>query len=157
MAYVPPYIYIYTAPARICTPLIVSRSLRSLANNSRICGYPEAKPRENRKRWSYARAPNPRTRYSLSNLYHPGMRGFERVETRGNKKCGLCLYLIHTFGPIACIKSDVRWYKYIYIYIYIRTAPARICTPLIMSRSLHSLANNKKTDLQKKRTNRKVK
>ena len=56
---------------------------------------------------------------SLSNLYHPGMRGFERVATRGNKKCGLCLYLIHNFGPIACIKSDVRWYKYIYIYIHI--------------------------------------
>ena len=35
MTYVPPYIYIYirTAPARICTPLIVSRSLRSLAND----------------------------------------------------------------------------------------------------------------------------
>ena len=62
-------------------------------------------------------APNPRTRYSLSNLYHPGMRGFERVVTRGNKKCGLCLYLIHTFGRIACIKSDVRWYKYIYRYV----------------------------------------
>ena len=60
--------------------------------------------------------PNPRTRYSLSNLYHPGMRGFERIATRGNKKCGLSLYLIHTFGPIACIKSDVRWYKYIYMY-----------------------------------------
>ena len=60
------------------------------------------------------RAPNPRTRYSLSNLYHPGMRGFERVATRGNKKCGLCPYLIHTFGPIACIKSDVTWYKYFY-------------------------------------------
>ena len=27
------HIYIYTAPARICTPLIVSRSLRSLADN----------------------------------------------------------------------------------------------------------------------------
>ena len=65
------------------------------------------------------RAPNPRTGYSLSNLYHPGMRGFERVATRGNKKCGLCLYLIHTFGPIARIKSDVRWYKYIYMYIYV--------------------------------------
>ena len=103
--------------------------------NSRVCGYLEAKPRENRKRGSYAQAPNPRTRYSLSNLYHPGMRGFERVATRGNKKCGLCLYLIHTFGPIACIKSDVRWYKYIY------TAPTRICTPLIVSRSLRSLAN----------------
>ena len=65
------------------------------------------------------RAPNPRTRYSLSNLYHPGMRGFERVATRGNKKCGLCPYLILTFGPIACIKSDVRWYKiYIYTYMY---------------------------------------
>ena len=61
------------------------------------------------------RALNPHTRYSLSNLYHPGMRGFERVATRGNKKCGLCLYLIHTFGPIACIKSDVRWYIYIYL------------------------------------------
>ena len=39
MTYVPPYIYIYiyirTAPARICTPLIVSRSLRSLANKVR--------------------------------------------------------------------------------------------------------------------------
>ena len=65
------------------------------------------------------RVPNPRTCYSLSNLYHQGMRGFKRVATRGNKKCGLCLYLIHTFGPIACIKSDVRWYNYIYIYMYI--------------------------------------
>ena len=41
------------------------------------------------------------------------MRGFEHVATHGNKKCGLCLYLIHTFGPIACIKSDLRWYKYV--------------------------------------------
>ena len=81
-------------------------------------------------------APNPRARYSLSNLYYPGMRGFESVATRGNKKCGLRLYLIHIFGPIACIKSDVRWYKYIYIY----TAPARICTPLIVSRSLANYA-----------------
>ena len=63
------------------------------------------------------RAPNPRTRYSLSNLYHLGMRGFEHIATRGNKKCGLCLYLIHSFGPIACIKSDVRWYKYIYVAV----------------------------------------
>ena len=87
------------------------------------------------------RAPNPRTRYSLSNLYHPGMRGFERVATRRNKKCGLCLYLIHTFGPIACIKSDVRWYKYIYIYMYIRIAFS-IELRLRVSRSLRSLANN---------------
>ena len=29
-------------------------------------------------------APNPCTRYSLSNLY-PGMHGFERVASRGNK------------------------------------------------------------------------
>ena len=33
-------------------------------------------------------------------------------------------------------------YIYIYIYIYIRTAPAQICTPLIVSRSLRLLANN---------------
>ena len=101
--------------------LRVSRSLRSLANNSRICGYPEAKPTENRKPETreLCRAPSLHTRYSLSNLYHPGMRGFERVATCGNKKCGLCPYLIHTFGPIGCIKSGVRWYKYIYIYIYI--------------------------------------
>ena len=58
-------------------------------------------------------APNPRTSYSLSNLYHPGMLGFERVATRGNKKRGLCPYLILSFGQIKCIKSDVRWYKYI--------------------------------------------
>ena len=31
-------------------------------------------------------APNPRTRYSLSNLYHAGMRVFELVATGGNKK-----------------------------------------------------------------------
>ena len=67
------------------------------------------------------RAPNPRTRYSLSNLYHPGVRGFERVATRGNKKCGLCLYLIYTFLPIAYAKSDATWYKYIYISYYIDT------------------------------------
>ena len=61
------------------------------------------------------RAPNPCTRYSRSNLYYPGMCGFECAATQGNKKCGLCLYLIHNFGPIACIKSDARWYKnYIY-------------------------------------------
>ena len=71
------------------------------------------------------RAPNPRTRYSLSNLYHPGMRGFEHVATRGNKKFRLCPNLIHTFGPIACIKSGVRWYKYIYMYIYILLASER--------------------------------
>ena len=34
------YIYIYTAQARICTPLIVSRSLRSLANYIRRVRYP---------------------------------------------------------------------------------------------------------------------
>ena len=65
-------------------------------------------------------AANPRTRYSLSNLYHPGMRGFECVATRGNKKYGLCLYLIHTFVPIVCIKCDVRWYKYRLIIGYRR-------------------------------------
>ena len=81
------------------------------------------------------RAPNPRTRYSLSNLYHPGMLGFERIATRRNKKCGLCLYLIHTFAPIVCIKIDIRWYKYIH------TALARICTPLIVSRSLATKMN----------------
>ena len=32
-------------------------------------------------------------------------------------------------------------HTYIYIYIYIYTAQARICTPLIVSRSLRSLAN----------------
>ena len=31
------------------------------------------------------------------------------------------LFNPHTFGPITCIKSAVRWYKYIYIYICIRT------------------------------------
>ena len=31
----------------------MSRSLRSLANNSRVFGYPEVKARENRKRGSY--------------------------------------------------------------------------------------------------------
>ena len=36
------------------------------------------------------------------------------------------------------------WHTYLhtYIYIYIRTTSARICTPLIVSRSFHSLANN---------------
>ena len=63
------------------------------------------------------REPYLRTRYSLSSLYHPGMCGFECVATRGNKKCGLCLYLIHTFGPIACIKSDVGGIN-IYIYLF---------------------------------------
>ena len=73
--------------------------------NSRVCGYPEAGEAEGEPETrELCRAPNPRTRYSLSNLYHPGMRGFERVATRGNKKCRLCPYLIHTFGPIACIK-----------------------------------------------------
>ena len=84
--------------------------------NSRVCGYPEAKPEGEPETRELCQAPNPRTRYSLSNLYHPGMRGFERVATRANKKCGLCPYLIRTFGPIGCIKSDVRWYKYIYMY-----------------------------------------
>ena len=64
------------------------------------------------------RAPNPRTRYGLTNLYHAGMHIFERVATRVNKK-GLCLYLIHTFWPITYFKSDVTWYKYIYKYINI--------------------------------------
>ena len=36
---------------------------------------------------------------------------------------------------------------YIYIYIYIRTGSARICTPLIVSRSLRSLANYKYSTL----------
>ena len=61
--------------------------------NSRVCGYLEAKPREKPETRELCRAPNPRTRYSLSNLYHPGMLGFERVATRGNKKCGLCPHL----------------------------------------------------------------
>ena len=65
--------------------------------NSRVFGYPEAKTEGETETRELCRAPNPRTRYSLSNLYHPGMHGFERVATRGNKKCGLCPYLIHTF------------------------------------------------------------
>ena len=32
------------------------------------------------------RAPKPHSRYSLSKLYHPGMRDFERVATGGNKE-----------------------------------------------------------------------
>ena len=60
-------------------------------------------PRQSRGRIGneLCRAPNPHTRYSLSNVYHPGMHGFECVATRGNKKCGLYPYLIHTFWPIA--------------------------------------------------------
>ena len=87
------------------------------------------------------RAPNPRTRYSLSNLYHPGMRGFERVATRGNKMCGLPLFN-RSFGPIACIKSDVRWYKYIYTYIYTYRISSNLYTP--DSVSLASLARQLK-------------
>ena len=69
--------------------LRVSRSLRSLANNSRVCGWLSRGEAEGEPEMrELCRAPNPRTRYSLSNLYHPGMRGFERVATRGNKKCG---------------------------------------------------------------------
>ena len=78
------------------------------------------------------------------------MRGFERVATSGNKKCGLCLYLIHTFGPIACIKSDVRWYKYIYMYIRIAFS---IELRLRVSRSLHSLANYRPSQLSQKPSN----
>ena len=41
----------------------------------------------------------------------------------------------------------VLWHRYLhtYIYIYIYIAPARICTPLIVSRSLRSLANKYST------------
>ena len=46
--------YVYRYRVFIELRLRVSRSLRSLANNSRVRGYPEAKPRENRKRGSYA-------------------------------------------------------------------------------------------------------
>ena len=35
------------------------------------------------------RALNPHIRYSLSNIHH--------IATRGNKKCGLCPYLINSF------------------------------------------------------------
>ena len=111
-----------------------------LSYNSRVCGYPEAKPRENRKRGSYAE----RLTHALAIVYltytTQACAVFERVATRRNKRCGLCLYLIHTFGPIACIKSDVRWYKYIYIYMYIRIAFS-IELRLRVSRSLRSLAN----------------
>ena len=79
--------------------------------NSRVCGYPEAKPRENRKRGCYAE----RLTHALAIVYltytTQACAVFERVATRGNKKCVLWVYLIHTFGPIACIKSDVRWYN----------------------------------------------
>ena len=74
--------------------------------NSRVCGYPEAKPRENWKRGSYAEL----LTHALAIVYltytTQACAGFERVATRGNKKCELSLYLIHTFEPIACIKSD---------------------------------------------------
>ena len=43
------------------------------------------------------RAPSLHTRYSLCNLYYPGMCSFGHVATCGNIKCGLCPYLIHTF------------------------------------------------------------
>ena len=41
------------------------------------------------------RARIPRTRYSLSNLYHAGMRAFDRVATRGNKK----VWVMPLFNP----------------------------------------------------------
>ena len=41
MTYVPPYIYICTAPARICTPLIVSRSpIRNVSRGWSLAGKP---------------------------------------------------------------------------------------------------------------------
>ena len=39
------------------------------------------------------RASNPRTRYSLSNLYHAGMRVFECIATRENKKMWVMLLI----------------------------------------------------------------
>ena len=39
--------------------------------------------------------------------------------------------------------APILWHTYLHTYIYIRTAPARICTPLIVSRPLHSLANTR--------------
>ena len=50
-------------------------------------------------------APNPLTRNSLSNLYHPGLRGFERVATRGNKKCGLCPHFL-TIRELLVVKYE---------------------------------------------------
>ena len=41
------------------------------------------------------RAPNPRIRYSRSNLYHAGVRVFERLATCGNKK----VWVMSLFKP----------------------------------------------------------
>ena len=54
--------------------------------NSGVVGYPEAKPRNNWERESYAE----RLTHALAIVYltyHPGIRGFKRIATRGNKKC----------------------------------------------------------------------
>ena len=66
---------------------------------ARFCGglEPEANTEGELETRELYRAPNPRTRYSLSNLYHADVSVFKRVATRGNKKCGLCPYLIHNF------------------------------------------------------------
>ena len=57
--------------------------------NSRVCGCPEAKPRENRKRGSYAE----RLTHELAIVYltytTQACAVFECVATRGNKKCVL--------------------------------------------------------------------
>ena len=49
----------------------------------------EVKLRENLERASYAERLTHELAYSLSNLYHASMGGFECVATHGNKKCGL--------------------------------------------------------------------
>ena len=79
--------------------------------NSRVCGFPEAEPRENRKRGSYAE----RLIHALAIVYLTYttqacafLNAYQLTETKNV----VMPHLIHTFGPIACIKSDVSRYKY---------------------------------------------
>ena len=58
------------------------------------------------------RAPNSRTRYSLSKLYHPGMRGLER----SRKQNVWDMFLFNPHLMTAYFKCDVTWYKHIYLY-----------------------------------------
>ena len=83
--------------------------------------------------------------------YHSSSNTLLSTEQRGgvrNKYIYIYIYTYRTSSNLytpdsVSLASLARqlWHTHLHTYIYIYTSPARICTPLIVSRSLRSLAN----------------
>ena len=100
------HIYIYTAPARICTPLIVSRSLRSLANYR---PFPLAQKPSN----GVLASGDPITP-SNTVKYHPSSNTLISTEQRG----GVLYWRASEASETLSGVTQSR-FRYIYLFIYL--------------------------------------